>query len=72
MKKITQTVWTDDKGRELIVKTDDNDFRVMPSGCDRETLQELAAACYDATKPQEDDDGDIEKALKELNEEVKL
>ena len=53
MKVETQTVWTTDKGRELIIKTGENEFQVMPSGCDRETLRELAAACYDATKPQD-------------------
>lgn len=54
MKVTKRIVWTTDEGRELLVKEDENSFRVVPSITNAETLRELAAACYDATKATEE------------------
>ena len=54
MTKKTQTVWTDKDGRELLVQKGANEFYIPLSLCTLETIRELAAACYDATKPTEE------------------
>ena len=73
MKVETQTVWTDKDGRELLVHKGLNHFYVPLSTCTLETIRELAAACYDATKPASEAgvDAYIDKALAQLHEEVK-
>ena len=73
MIKQTQTVWTDKDGRELLVQKGTNEFYVPLSLCTLDTIRELAAACYYATKPASEAGADayIDKALAQLHEEVK-
>jgi hypothetical protein len=48
MKKATQTVWTDDKGNELLVKKGAVDYFIPLSTISKEKLAELALAVNDA------------------------
>lgn len=52
MKKETQTVWTGDKGNELLVKKGAVDYYIPLSTISKEKLAELALAVNDALKQE--------------------
>ena len=44
MKLVTRECWLSDKGRELMVRDESGEYRVIVATCDRDTLLELGCA----------------------------